>query len=154
MTKYYRLFSLLKSAGSKGASPEVCAKELSFKVGSIAPYMNSLRTKFGAKIEVVKDGRTVTAYKLLNVAETEKKITPNRRGATTVAKTATKTASKTATAVSKKSSTVLKTASKTAKVKPSTPREDEFDVPTLDADLSVSEITDTEMADLRHQLGL
>ena len=149
MTKYYRLFSLLKSAGSKGASPEVCAKELSFKVGSIAPYMNSLRTKFGAKIEVVKDGRTVTAYKLLNVAETEKKITPNRRGATTaVAKAAAKTAAK---------KTVVAKVAKTTKVKTAksaTPREDEFDVPTLDADLSVSEITDTEMADLRHQLGL
>jgi hypothetical protein len=151
MTKYYRLFSLLKSAGSKGASPEVCAKELSFQVGSVAPYMNSLRTKFGAKIEVVKDGRSVTAYKLMNVAEVEKNITPNRRGATTVAAKVAKPSKKLAKAASK---TAVAKVQKTIKSKAASPREDEFDVPTLDADLSVSEVTDSELADLRHQLGL
>ena len=75
---------------------------------------------------------------------------PGSKGAPTAAdfKAAAKTAAK---------KTVVAKVAKTSKVKTAksaTPREDEFDVPTLDADLSVSEITDTEMADLRHQLGL
>ena len=158
MTKYFRLFSLLKSEGSKGVSPEVCAKELNFQVGSIAPYMNSLRTKFGAKIEVIKNGRAVTAYQLINPAETEKNITPNRRGASTVTKKVAKTAIKKTATKSVTSKPASKTAVakvvKTIKNKERVIKEDEFDVPTLDADLSVSEVTDSELADLRHQLGL
>ena len=152
MTKYYRLFSLLKKAGSKGVSPEVCAKELSFKVGSIAPYMNSLRTKFGAKIEVTKDGRAIKTYHLTNVDETEKRITPNRRNATTtVAKVAAKKPAKKNVVVAKVAKT---TKVKTSVKKSESPREDEFDVPTLDADLDITEISDREMADIRDQLGL
>lgn len=141
-TKYFVLFSLLKS--SKGAvAPEVCAKELGFAVGSVAPYMWSLRKKFGADIEVVKNGRSVVGYKLLNVAEVEAVITPKRRGAaTTVAKTAKPTKTKTV---------VQKVVTKTKKTKIVS---EDGSVPTLDADLEISEITDGELNDIKSQLGL
>ena len=114
----------------------------------------ALRRDFDAKIESVRDGRKVIAYRLDNASALASKMVAKAKAPKTSQKTASKKVSKTVSAVSKKSSAVLKTASKTAKVKQSSPREDEFDVPTLDADLSVTEISDSEMADLRHQLGL
>ena len=143
VTKYFVLFSLLKSAGSKPVSPEVCAKELGFAVGSVAPYMWSLRKKFGADIEVVKNGRAVVGYKLLNVSAVESVITPKRRvtaGATTkTVKTA-------------KVKTVVQKVAKTSKVKKTVSVDGS--VPTLDADLDISEITDGELDDIKSQLCL
>lgn len=150
-TKYFVLFTVLKSAGKKGASPEACAKELNFAVGSVAPYMNSLRTKFGAEIETIKDGRTIQAYVLKNVDVVEANITPNRRGkaAAPVAKKAKAVAKTKAKAVAKPKPVAKVVAQKKVRIEA-----EDGSIPTLDADLRIAEVTDNELADIKAQLGL
>jgi len=142
MTKYYKLFQLLKSAGNKGATVSQCAKELNFALGSVGGYVVALRQKFGAEIEPIKNGRSTTGYRLLNVDAVEAVITPKRRGA------ATKSAKvvKTKAVKVKKVAKVAKT--KTTKVSKS----DEMPVE-LDS-MEIEEITDSELSDIKAQLGL
>ena len=90
-TKYFDLFSALKAGGDKGVSPESLAQALGFTTGALAVYIHALRHKFGAQIESVRNGRTVVNYRLVNIAEMEAAISPNRKPRTTKAK-ATKTA--------------------------------------------------------------
>lgn len=149
-TKYFVLFTVLKSAGKKGASPEACAKELNFAVGSVAPYMNSLRTKFGAEIETIKDGRTIQAYVLKNVDVVEANITPNRRGKAAAAPKKAKAVAKTkAKAVAKPKPVAKVVAQKKVRIEA-----EDGSIPTLDADLRIAEVTDNELADIKAQLGL
>lgn len=114
-------------------------------------FICALRRDFDAQIESVRDGRKVIAYRLDNAAALATKMVAKAKAPKTAKVKAAKpiaaktTASKVAVAKALKSIKSKKAAS---------PREDEFDVPTLDADLSVSEVTDSELADLRHQLGL
>lgn len=136
-TKYYVLFQLLKGAGKKGATVAECAKALSFAEGSVSPYMWSLRKKFGAEIEVLKDGRKVSGYRLLNAEAVDGVITPKRRGAAT----------KTAKVVKTKPVKVQKVA-KTAKVTKSK------NAPVEVEDMEIEEITDGDLADIKTQLGL
>lgn len=154
-TKYFDLFSALKAGGDKGVTPEALAKSLSFTTGALAVYIHALRHKFGAQIESVRNGRTVTLYRLVNIAEMEAVITPNRKPRTTKAKAAaTKTKAK-ATKAARVTKTVKtkKTVKATPKVKAKTKRED-GPVEVLDADLDIAEITDRELDDIRSQLGI
>lgn len=111
----------------------------------------ALRRDFDAQIESVRDGRKVIAYRLDNAAALATKMVAKVKSPkvkaqkSALSKALSKPASKVAVAKVQKS---------VKSKKASSPREDEFDVPTLDADLSVSEVTDSELADLRHQLGL
>lgn len=146
-TKYFVLFTVLKSAGAKGVSPDACAKELNFAVGSVAPYMAALRIKFGAEIEAVKEGRTTKAYVLKNPKVVEGNITPNRRS-----KSGAAPKKPTVVAKTKKVKPVAKTKTvveKTVKVKPTREK-----VVAPDADLMITEVTDSELADIKSQLGL
>lgn len=150
-TKYFVLFTVLKSAGKAGVAPEECAKELNFAVGSVAPYMNSLRTKFGAEIETVKDGRTIKAYVLKNVSVVENNITPNRRGKVTavapVAKKARVVKVKPVAKVKAK-----KVVIKVVETKLESKKREKVEAP--DADLHITEFSDGDLADIKAQLGL
>jgi len=147
-TKYFELFSALKAGGAKGVDPAALAKTLNFSMGSLAVYIHALRHKFGAVIESVRNGRVVTAYRLVNVAECEKSISPNRKPRTLKKAKATK---KTVT-----HARVTKTV-KSKKI----PRGgigslgDQLDgsVPTLD-DMSITEYTDADLSDIKSQLGI
>jgi len=147
-TKYFELFSALKAGGAKGVDPAALAKTLNFSMGSLAVYIHALRHKFGAVIESVRNGRVVTAYRLVNVAECEKSISPNRKPRTLKKAKATK---KTVT-----HARVTKTV-KSKKI----PRSgigslgDQLDgsVPTLD-DMSITEYTDADLSDIKSQLGI
>lgn len=143
-TKYFDLFSALKSGGDKGVSPEALQKTLGFTPGALAVYIHALRNKFGAKIESVRNGRSVVAYRLTNIAECETRISPTR-------KTRTVKATKTA-----KKSKVVKAVTKRAKVTKTTKvaKEDDGSIPVLDADLDVTEYSDRELADISEQLGI
>ena len=141
-TKVQVLFTLMQD-GSK-VPVEKMLKVLNIKQGSVMCLISALRNDFGAEIETERDGRKVLSYQLTNPSKV---------------KLPTKATKVKAAAPAAKKTVVAKVAAKTTKVKTSakksaTPREDEFDVPTLDADLSVSEVTDLEMADIRSQLGL
>lgn len=146
-TKYYELFSALKAGGDKGVSPEALAKALGFKIGALAVYIHALRHKFGAEIESIRNGRTVTTYRLVNVAEMEEAISPSRKPRTTKAKTAAKAKPKTKKRV--KTATVKRTAKTPKRV-----RKDDGIVPVLDDDLDITEVTDRELADIASSLGL
>lgn len=143
MTKYYKLFQLLKSAGNKGATVAQCAKELDFALGSVGGYVVALRQKFGAEIEPIKNGRSTTGYRLLNVDAVEAVITPKRRGAATKPAKVTKTKTVKMQKVAK-----TKTKTKTTRVSKS----DEMPVE-LDS-MEIEEITDSELSDIKAQLGL
>lgn len=145
-TKYFDLFSALKAGGDKGVSPAALQKALDFSVSALAVYIHALRHKFGAQVESVRNGRTVTAYRLTNIAEMEKVILPTRKPRTTKAKVA-----KPAKAVKKT------TAVRTARVVKSTkaPKvRDDGSIPVLDADLDIAEIGSSELDDIRHSLGI
>lgn len=144
MTKYYVLFSFLKKAGKAGATPEACAKELKFAVGSVAPYMGSLRTKFGAQISANHSGRKIVRYVLDNPDEVEKNITPNRRGATPKVK---KAKSKKDTVANNIKNIVSQTKVQKPKAKS---KNDIVDV----EDMEIEEIDGSELAQLKEQLGL
>lgn len=141
-TKYFDLFSALKAGGDKGVSPDSLQKTLSFTSGALAVYIHALRNKFGAQIESVRNGRTVTAYRLTNIAEMEKSILPTRKPRTSKAKARKSIAVARVTKVTKAPKTVKKTVV------------DDGSIPVLDADLDISEITDNDLADIRHSLGI
>ena len=135
-TKYFDLFSALKAGGAKGVSPDSLTKALDFSMSSLAVYIHALRHKFGADIESVRNGRTVVAYRLVNIAECEAKISPNRKPRTTKHKAVK------AVKASRVASSVVKRQSKKDGIQP-----------VLD-DMSLTEITDADLSDIKSQLGI
>jgi biotin operon repressor len=150
-TKYFDLFSALKAGGDKGVTPDALAKSLNFTTGALAVYIHALRHKFGAVIESVRNGRTVVSYRLVNVAEMEAAISPNRKPRTTKAKKAAPAKAKATKAT--KTKVKAKKVAKTAPVKKTKVRDD-GPVEVLDEDLDIAEITDRELDDIRSQLGI
>jgi hypothetical protein len=141
-TKYFDLFSALKAGGDKGVSPAALQKATGFNQGALAVYIHALRHQFGAVIESVRNGRTVTAYRLTNADEVT--ITAARKPRTVKAKAVKKTAPKKA-----RTNSIMRTATvtKTTKV-------DDGSIPVLDADLDIAEIGASELDDIRHSLGI
>lgn len=141
-TKYFELFSALRAGGDKGVSPAALMKATGFNSGALAVYIHALRNQFGAVIESVRNGRNVVAYRLTNADEV--KITAARK-----TRTITKTTKKVKTVKAKTP------AVRVARVVKTTPTvKDDGSVPTLDADLDISEIGASELDDIRHSLGI
>ena len=105
-------------------------------------HICALRNWFGGEIETIRSGRKVEAYQLNNASDIAKYMVLKGSGLVTKAPKVVKvkpvkvTVAKTKTVVSRK------------------PKANAFDVPTLDADLEISEISDRELEDLKFQLGL
>jgi len=112
-------------------------KRLGCKPVTAMVLVCALRRDCNAEIETIRDGRKVESYQLTNAADIATKMVSTKATKTKAVKTPKVKATKTKTVVSRKAV-----------------KEDEFDVPTLDADLSISEVSDAELADLRNQLGL
>lgn len=140
-TKYFELFTALKSSGANGVSPDTLQKATGFNQGALAVYIHALRHKFGAKIDSIRDGRTVVGYRLTNADELAAKILPTRKPRTVKAKVAK------APSQPRKGST-LRTAKVVKSVK--TDKEGIVDV----SDLEISEYTDNDLADIRQSLGI
>ena len=142
----------------KGGQPlnfETYVKRLGCKAITAMVYISELRVEYGADIETIRDGRKVPSYRLLNQDHLDKFIAklltfqsvrqPKPAPAPKVPKVKinkleaarAKVVAVRATAVTKK---VIK--------------DTDFDVPVLDADMDICEISDREFADLRDQLGL
>jgi antitoxin (DNA-binding transcriptional repressor) of toxin-antitoxin stability system len=147
-TKYFELFSALRAGGDKGVSPAALQKATGFNQGALAVYIHALRHQFGAVIESVRNGRTVTAYRLTNADELASKILPTRKPRTIKAKAKT---SKAPTQPRKGS--ILRTA-KVEKVTKAPIARDDGSIPVLDADLDIAEIGASELDDIRHSLGI
>ena len=130
-------FTMLKDG--KSANFDKMVSRLGVKPVTAMVFICALRSDFGAEIETEREGRKVVSYKLLNADKVAPKMVLKTK-ASKVAKSAkpkvvaTKT---TKTVVSRKASKV-----------------DDGSTPTLDEDLSISEVSDAELADLRDQLGL
>lgn len=143
-TKYFDLYSALKSGGDKGVSPESLQKTLGFTQGALAVYIHALRHKFGAVVESVRNGRVVIAYRLTNADELASKILPTRKPRTVKGKPA------------KAKKTVVARVTKTSKAK--APKaavvQDDGSVAVPDADLDIVEYSDRELADIQDQLGI
>jgi biotin operon repressor len=133
-SKVQALYTLMQS-GSK-VSLDKMMTTLNIKQGSVMCLISALRNDFGAQIETERDGRKVLSYQMTN-ADKVVITSKNTTKAPKVAKTPKVKSTKTKTVVSRKAA-----------------KDDEFDVPTLDADLDITEVSDAELADLRNQLGL
>ena len=68
-TQAHNLYNLLVAAGSAGISRSEISKHLGVSEGSVPVYVFGLKKFFNAKIENVKDGRKVVAYKLNNASD-------------------------------------------------------------------------------------
>ena len=144
------VYNMLKSGKPVTFANMVTA--LGCKEVSVMTYICALRNLFGADIETIRNGRKVEAYQLKNADEIASKMVVSARGSKTAAVKQPK-AVKQKPVKAVKATKVTKV-SKVAKVAKSKPKEDAFDIPTLDSDLDISEITDRELDDLKFQLGL
>jgi hypothetical protein len=109
-------------------------------------YISELRVAYNADIETIRDGRKVVSYKLLNPSELMAFVDKLLKNKPIKTKAVAKVAKPVKAAkVQKVAATKTKVATK--------PKDDEFDVPTLDAEMEIAEISDREFADLREQLG-
>jgi hypothetical protein len=140
-TQAFILFNMLKAAGDKGVSRTQVAKALNVKETSVPVYFFGMKKLYKAEIETVKQGRQVVAYKLLNPDEVTG--VPQTRGSGK--KSVTKP-------IAKKSKVVTKPVKKAAKKTGETKVVEKAVAP--DADLQVTEITDSEFADIKSSLGL
>ena len=138
----FTLFNTLKAAGKKGVSKVEIAKVLGVKESSVPVYIFNMKKAYKAKFEVIKKGRQIIAYKLANVEDLEiPQLRKNAKGVAPVTK-----------AVSKKASVKKTKAVKPSKVKIAKVVDGE--VPVLDADMEITEITDGEFNDIKSSLGL
>lgn len=135
----YTLLQMLKaSKPNEVVSRADIAKKLGVNEGSVAIYFHGLKKFFGVDFEVVKEGRAVVGYILIS---RDAEMSPSGRREASAAKPKTKKVSKTSkVTVTKTKTTQVKTKSKNA--------------PVEIEDLDVEEITDTELSDIKSQLGL
>ena len=144
MYKTQLLVEAFKSAKDNYLSKEEIASLMGISEISVAPYVCDLKQRNRCEFEQRRTGRVVHGWVLKNPAKAIS-LRPNQtaKGSKTVV-VGVKTVKpvKAAKVVAKKS--VVK----------STPKADAFDIPTLDRDLDISEVTDRELDDLKAQLGL
>ena len=143
----------------KGGQPlnfETYVKQLGCKAITAMVYISELRVEYGADIETIRDGRKVTSYRLLNQDYLDKFIArlltfqSVRQPKAAPAPKVPKVKINKLEAARAKVVAVRAAAPKTVKVIKDT----DFDVPVLDADMDICEISDREFDDLRDQLGL
>jgi biotin operon repressor len=125
-TQSFRLFSLLKAGNVVGK--ETIAKELEIALMSVPVYIHELKKNFKADIQSVREGRNVVGYKLLNK---NLKIPEFR----------------------KNSATYQPKPEKAVKVKKGIVSEN-GELPTLDPNTEITQITEREFADISDSLGI
>lgn len=64
VTQKYRLWTLLSQGNV--VSPAEIAKALGIKEKAVPVYVHKLKKRFKAEIEITKEGKSVTGYKLVN----------------------------------------------------------------------------------------
>lgn len=135
----YTLFQMLKAAKPDAVVTRAeIAKELGVNEGSVPIYFFGLKKYFGVECETVKNGRAVIGYRLIT---RDADVPENGRRS---AKAATPKATKTVKPKAVKT-VVQKSVTKVKKSK---------DAPVEVEDLSIEEISDTELSDIKSQLGL
>lgn len=130
--KILNTYEMLKSG--KSVNFDKMVKTLGVKPVTAMVFICALRKDFGADIETERDGRKVISYKLNNAEAIASSMVLKTK--------ATKATKPKAAAVKVKKSVTRVAASRSA------------DVPTVDSEFDVSEVTDAELADLKNQLGI
>jgi hypothetical protein len=141
-TRYFDLFSALRVGGDKGVSPAELQKATGFNQGALAVYIHALRNQFGAEIDSVRNGRTVTAYRLTNADKLASVILPTRKARTTKAKVV-------KPPTQPRKGQTMRTVKVVKSIKAPS-KENVVDV----SDLEIDEYTDTDLADIRQSLGI
>jgi hypothetical protein len=132
----HNLYTLLASAGSDGVRSTEVATHLGVLESSVPVYIFSLKKRFNAKIENIKNGRKVIGYKLLNPDDIEVP-TYRRNSIVNVVKPIKATKTKVSKPIASQKSVSF----------------DNADVPTLDEDLDIG-FSDSEFNDIKAMLGL
>ena len=144
------IYEMLKSGKPVAFADMV--KAVGVKEITVMTYICALRQIWGGEVETIRNGRKVESYQLNNAGDLAKHMV--LKGSGLVTKKTTK-AAKVAKVVKVNPIKAAKVAvAKTKTVVSRKPKEDAFDIPTLDSDLDISEVSDRELDDLKMQLGL
>jgi biotin operon repressor len=142
MYKTQLLVEAFKSAKGNYLSKEEIASLMGIDAVSVAPYVCELKQRHRCDFAQRRNGRVVEGWVLTNPTK-----------ALSLRANQTAKGSKSAPVVAKKVAKPVK-AAKTKSVVRSVPKANAFDIPTLDRDLDITEVTDRELDDLKAQLGL
>ena len=146
MYKTQMLVDAFKSAKGNYLTKGEVASLLGIQDVSVAPYISDLKRLNRCEFEARKNGRIVEGWTLTNPDKAlSLKLTQAPKG-TKVAPVA---KVKTVKAKPVKAAKVTKVAKVVKQTKV-----DDGSIPTLDADLDISEVTDLELDDIKAQLGL
>jgi hypothetical protein len=127
-SQMFVLYNLMKAAGNKGVGKKEVAKALNVKESSVPVYFFAMKKYFKAEYDIVKQGRQIVAYKLIN---SDKISVPQfRKGKVKVVKA---------------SNPVVTKVVKNKKVD---------EVPNIEDDSGITQITDREFSDIKSTLGL
>jgi hypothetical protein len=142
------IYEMLKSGKPVAFADMV--KAVGVKEITVMTYICALRQIWGGEVETIRNGRKVESYQLNNAGDLAKHMV--LKGSGLVTKTAKVKAPKVVKVNPIKAAKVAVAKSKA--VVSRKPKEDAFDIPTLDSDLDISEVSDRELDDLKMQLGL
>jgi hypothetical protein len=143
------IYEMLKSGKPVAFADMV--KAVGVKEITVMTYICALRQIWGGEVETIRNGRKVESYQLNNAGDLAKHMV--LKGSGLVTKTAKVAKAPKVVKVNPiKAAKVAVAKSKTVVARK--PKADEFDVPTLDSDLDISEVSDRELDDLKMQLGL
>jgi hypothetical protein len=120
----------------KSVNFDAMVKRLGCKAGTAMVLICALRRSFGADIETERDGRKVISYRLTNASDIASRMVLTKSTKAKAPKVASVKVAKTKSTVSRKSSL------------------EDGEVPTVESDYDISEVSDAELADLKLQLGL
>lgn len=140
------VYEMLKSG--KPALFVDIVKAVGVKEITVMTYICALRQIWGGDVQTIRNGRKAEAYQLNNASDLAQYMVLKGSGVVSKVAKAPKVAKKKAAKVNKVA------VAKTKTVVARKPKADDFDVPTLDSDLDISEVTDRELDDLKMQLGL
>jgi hypothetical protein len=142
------IYEMLKSGNPVAFADMV--KAVGVKEITVMTYICALRQIWGGEVETIRVGRKVESYQLNNAGDLAKHMV--LKGSGLVTKTAKVKAPKAVKVNPIKAAKVAVAKSKA--VVSRKPKADAFDIPTLDRDLDISEVSDRELDDLKMQLGL
>lgn len=148
VVKVQALFGILKDGNP--VKFDHILKTMNVSKGTAMCLICALRNDYGADIDTIRDGRQASDYVLKNAAEIADRVNAGPVKGAKPNKVAKKPkVAKTPRVVS---SVVKKTSVKPKKNDKLV--EDDGSVPVLDAEMEISEISDSELADIKSQLGL
>lgn len=119
----------------KSVNFDAMVKRLGCKPVTAMVLICALRRSFGADIETERDGRKVISYRMTNAGDIAANMVLTKSVKVKKAATPKVSVAKTKATVSRKSVST-------------------GEIPTVDSDFDISEVTDAELADLKEQLGI